>query len=151
VAALAAEIWRHHYPDIIGVAQIEYMLEQRYAAAVVTQELMRKDLWWDQLLIDGRMAGFSSYFLTAAAREIKLDKLYVHQAHQRKGYGGMLLDRVVTVARAYRCETIVLSVNKRNCSAIAAYRKHGFRMAAATVKDIGDGFVMDDYVMVRDI
>ncbi len=60
---------------------------------------------------------------------MKLDKLYVHHDHQRKGYGGMLLDRVLGIARAHGCTTLMLAVNKRNRIAIAAYTKYGFRVA----------------------
>ncbi len=60
VCALAAEIWRAHYPAIISSAQIEYMLAQRYNPAVVREELARGDLWWDKLLVNGRMVGFAS-------------------------------------------------------------------------------------------
>ncbi len=42
--ALAGEIWRRHYADIISAAQIEYMLAQRYASRVVHAELERGDL-----------------------------------------------------------------------------------------------------------
>jgi len=148
---LAGAIWRRHYADIISAAQIEYMLKQRYNPQVVREELQRGDFWWDQLLVDNVMIGFASYFVTGNAGEMKLDKLYVHHDHQRKGYGGMLLDRAVTIARAYGCETLVLAVNKRNRNAIAAYQKHGFRIADSVVKDIGEGFVMDDYVMIKDV
>ena len=151
LVALAAEIWRAHYPAIISVAQIEYMLGQRYQPAVVRAELKRRDLWWDQLLVANRMCGFASYFVTANVGEMKLDKLYVHPDYQRQGYGGMLLDRAVTIARAYGCATLMLAVNKRNRSAIAAYEKNGFRVGESVVKDIGDGFVMDDYIMVRNV
>jgi hypothetical protein len=41
----------------------------------------------------------------------------------------------------------MLAVNKRNENAIAAYAKHGFAIVESVVKDIGGGFVMDDYVM----
>ncbi len=149
--ALAGEIWRRHYADIISAAQIEYMLKQRYTAEALREELQRKDLWWDQLLVDARMAGFASYFLTRNAGEMKLDKLYVHHDHQRKGYGGMLLDRALTIARAYGCDTLMLAVNKHNRNAIAAYEKHGFWIAESVVTDIGGGFVMDDYVMMKDV
>jgi len=149
--ALAREIWRRHYATIISAAQIEYMLAQRYDAAVLDAELKRDDLWWDQLRVGGRMTGFASYFLTAHAGEMKLDKLYVHHGHQRRGYGGMLLARALEVARAHDCRTVMLAVNKNNLNAIAAYRKHGFHVERSVVKDIGRGFVMDDYVMVRNV
>jgi len=151
LCALAGEIWRAHYAAIISPAQIEYMLAQRYNPGIVREELTRGDLWWDQLLIDGRMAGFASYFLLRNARAMKLDKLYVQPASQRRGYGRMLIDRAVTIARAYGCETLMLAVNKRNEPAIAAYQKHGFAIAESVVKDIGGGFVMDDYVMRLDV
>jgi ribosomal protein S18 acetylase RimI-like enzyme len=149
--ALAGVIWRQHYADIISAAQIEYMLAQRYNPALLRAELQRGDIWWDQLLVGGRMAGFASYFVTGNAGEMKLDKLYVHPDHQRRGYGGMLLDRIVTIARAYGYGTLVLAVNKQNSHAIAAYVKNGFQIRDSVVKDIGGGFVMDDYVMARDV
>ena len=151
LCALAAEIWRRHYADIIGAAQIEYMLAQRYNRPLLREELQRGDLWWDQLLVAGRMAGFASYFLGGNAGEMKLDKLYMHHDHQRKGYGGMLLDRAFSIARAYGCGTLVLAVNKHNRNAIAAYEKYGFSIAKSVVTDIGGGFVMDDYVMTKSI
>ena len=147
LCALAAEIWHRHYPTIISAAQIEYMLRQRYDPGAVREELQRKDLWWDQLLVGGEMTGFASYFLTGNAGEMKLDKLYVHHDHQRRGYGGMLLDRVLGIATAYGCDTLTLAVNRNNRTAIAAYQKYGFRIADPVAKAIGGGFVMDDFIM----
>ncbi len=151
LAALAREIWYAHYPAIIGAAQIEYMLGQRYNVETVRAELGQSGLWWDKLVVGTEMAGFASYFLTQAAGEMKLDKLYVHPRHQRHGYGGMMIARACWVARAQGCGRLVLAVNRSNRSAIDAYLKHGFRVADAVVKDIGDGFVMDDYIMVKAI
>lgn len=151
LAALAREIWYAHYPAIIGTAQIEYMLGQRYALEVVRQELGRDGLWWSKLMVGGEMAGFASYFLTGAAGEMKIDKLYVHPRHQRRGYGGMMLEHIGDAARARGCSQLVLAVNKNNRSAIAAYLRHGFHIADAVVKDIGGGFIMDDYVMTRPV
>jgi ribosomal protein S18 acetylase RimI-like enzyme len=151
LAALAREIWHAHYPAIIGTAQIEYMLDQRYALDVVREELGREGLWWSKLMVGGEMAGFASYFLTGAAGEMKIDKLYVHPRHQRRGYGGMMLEHIGDAARARGCSRLVLAVNKHNRSAIAAYLKHGFHVAEAVVKDIGAGFVMDDYIMEKPV
>jgi len=147
--ALAREIWYAHYPAIISVAQIEYMLEERYNAGVVLAELRRDGTWWDKLLVAGQLAGFASYLVTGNAGEMKLDKLYVHPRLQRRGYGGMMVERACEVARSRGCSRLVLAVNKNNRSAIAAYLKHGFSIRDAVVKDIGGGFVMDDYIMVK--
>jgi ribosomal protein S18 acetylase RimI-like enzyme len=151
LAALARDIWYAHYSAIISAAQIEYMLGQRYHSDVVLAELRRDGVWWDKLMVAGGMAGFASYFLTGVPGEMKLDKLYVHPRHQRRGYGGMMMARAGEVARANGCARLVLAVNKNNRSAIAAYLKHGFSIADAVVKDIGDGFVMDDYIMEKPV
>jgi diamine N-acetyltransferase len=151
LAALAREIWYAHYPAIIGTAQIEYMLSQRYGLEVVREELRREGLWWSKLMVGAEMAGFASYFLTGAAGEMKIDKLYVHPRHQGRGYGGLMIAHIREVARLRGCSRLVLAVNKRNQSAIGAYLKHGFHVAGAVVKDIGDGFVMDDYIMQKPV
>lgn len=147
LARLAREIWYAHYPAIIGIPQIEYMLAQRYRPEAIRAELAGGGIWWDKLLVGSDMAGFASYFPTPAAGEMKLDKLYVHPRHQRRGWGGRMIARAAEVARSSACTRLVLAVNKNNRSAIAAYLKHGFSLAGSTRQDIGGGFVMDDYVM----
>lgn len=151
LVALAREIWHAHYPAIITTAQIEYMLSQRYAHALVREELRREGLWWSKLMVGGEIAGFASYFLTGAAGEMKIDKLYVHPRHQRQGYGGRLIEHIGAVARQRSCDRLTLAVNRGNRSAIGAYLKHGFSIAESVVKDIGGGFVMDDYIMVKPV
>ena len=75
--ALSAEIWRAHYPGIISVAQIESMLAERYNEAVIREELQRGDVWWDVLLLNGQMTGYTAYFLTDTPGMVKIDKLYL--------------------------------------------------------------------------
>jgi len=151
ISRLAAEIWRRHYPGIISEAQIEYMLEQRYAPDRIRLELAHNEAWWDKLAVDGAAVGLTAYFLAQEAGEMKLDKLYVHPDHQRKGYGGRLIAHVCERARTMGLSRVTLTVNRRNAQAIAAYLKHGFTVRSTRVLDIGAGFVMDDYVMCREL
>ena len=151
IAALAGVIWRAHYADIISAAQIEYMLSQRYDPALIRAELARGDIAWDKLVVDGVLAGYASYFSKAHDGEMNLDKLYVHQDYQRRGYGGQLIERAVAAARAAGCKALVLAVNKANAKAIGAYKNYGFRIRESVVQQIGGGFVMDDYFMVKDV
>jgi ribosomal protein S18 acetylase RimI-like enzyme len=147
---LAAEIWRTHYADIISAAQIEYMLAQRYAPALIRDELAR-GVRWDKLHIAGRVVSYSSYFPVGEGREMKLDKLYVHPSQQRRGYGGLLIARALGAAHQAGCKALVLAVNKANAQAISAYTKYGFHIRESVVQDIGGGYVMDDYFMVKNV
>lgn len=83
--------------------------------------------------------------------ELKLHKLYIHPDCQRQGLGPRLLHHVESVARTSGRIIVVLTVNKKNAKAIAAYRKHGFTIRESVVTDIGGGFVMDDYVMAKQV
>jgi len=149
--ALAEEIWREHYTAIIGSAQIDYMLDQRYRPEVLQAELKRSNLWWDLLLIAGEPQGYSSYFVDSDAASLQLDKLYVRRACRRLGAGARMLERALARACLMRCSQVCLAVNKHNPHAIAAYRRWNFRIERSVVKPIGGGFFMDDYIMVRDV
>lgn len=149
LSALAREIWRAHYPGIISTAQIEYMLNERYDEAVIRAELARGDVYWDGLWLNGSMAGYTSYFWVQPPGVVKIDKLYLHASMQRQGYGRMLLDHVARRMAPHGCERLVLAVNRYNKTAIAAYHKNGFRIADTSLKKIGGGFWMDDYIMVK--
>ena len=155
LCALAREIWRAHYPGIISKAQIEYMLNERYDETVIHEELKRLDLWWDVLMLNGKIAGYTSYFwadltnVVNAADTIKIDKLYLHPRVHRHGYGRMLIDHIARRMSGQGCKCLTLGVNRHNQSAIAAYLKHGFQITETSLKQIGGGFRMDDYIMVR--
>jgi ribosomal protein S18 acetylase RimI-like enzyme len=151
IGALARVVWQAAYAEIIDPAQIDYMLAQRYDPQRLRDELATPGIHWDRACVDGRLAGFASTLRTAVPGELKLDKLYVDPARQRRGIGGALIERALRHARDAACETLILAVNKRNAPAIAAYRKHGFVVREAVCVDIGNGFVMDDFIMARSV
>lgn len=151
VAALAREIWRAHYPGIISVAQIEYMLAARYEPQVIRAELARPDVWWYKLVQEQRIVAYAALQPEPGGVALKIDKLYVHPQWQRCGCGSRLIAQAAATARVQGCSELVLAVNRNNAPAIAAYRKYGFTVRDAVVKDIGGGFVMDDYIMAKAI
>jgi len=146
---LAARIWRDHYPDIISVEQIEYMLAQRYKPGLVRQLIARGDIWL-AARGGGSLVGFA-HGHPLDAGDYKLDKLYVDPDWQRHGIGGELIAGIARHARMHGSNRLVLRVNRQNRQAISAYEKHGFRVATLIVEDIGNGYVMDDYVMTKEL
>jgi GNAT superfamily N-acetyltransferase len=146
---LARDIWYAHYPSIITVEQIEYMLDQRYRPEIIRSQLATNTAWWDKLLLDGAMVAFTSYELGEHANAMKLDKLYVRYDLRGRGYGSMLMQHVEERARALGRVRLYLQVNKNNASAIDAYLRNGFAVTEAARFDIGRGFIMDDYVMSK--
>ncbi len=151
VCALAREIWMQHYPGIISVKQIEYMLAQRYSPDAIRTQLRAGDAWWDKLEVRGELCGFASYERGADAHTMKLDKLYVHQVVRGRGYGAALIDHVAKAARRQAMNKLILQVNKSNHGSVAAYLRVGFLVARTVKVDIGNEFFMDDYVMEKDL
>ncbi len=55
------------------------------------------------------------------------------------------------IARKRGLDALYLTVNKNNEMAIRAYKANGFEVIDAVETDIGEGFVMDDYIMERKV
>ncbi len=151
ISGLAGIVWRACYPGIITRAQIDYMLARMYALDVLRDEIRSQGIRYDLLLVDGKPAGFSSCGPTAEPGVIKLHKLYLLPELHGRGLGSRLMQHVEREVRTLGGRRLILTVNKRNARAIAAYRRNGFGIAESVVTDIGGGFVMDDYVMAKDL
>jgi diamine N-acetyltransferase len=151
VRQLADVIWRAHYPGIISEGQIDYMLERGYAIETLKYFLGAADRGLELATVATAIAGFAAWYVTDDREKAKIDKLYVLQSLQRHGIGGRLIACVEGHARAAGARTLSLNVNKNNTRAVSAYKKHGFAVREAVVVDIGHGYVMDDYVMVKPI
>lgn len=147
VVALARTVWQATYPALIPQAQIDAMLADRYAPGRIRAQLGDPAHAWRVVLADGAAVGFAHACLDETG--CKLDKLYVHPAHQRRGLGRTLLDAVEAWARERQARRLWLQVNRGNEAAIRAYDRYGFAIVEARVFDIGGGFVMDDYVMEK--
>ena len=150
IATLAQRIWRAYYPAIISEDQIEYMLAMMYSRDVLLEEL-RGPIRYDRLLEGDEFVGFASYGPTEQRACFKLHKLYLLPERHRRGLGSFLLQHCEVQARRLGANRIVLNVNKGNARALAFYRKNGFGVAQSLVLDVGGGFVMDDYVMEKEI
>lgn len=151
ISELAGVIWRACYPGIITSEQIDYMLARMYSLDVLRDEIRSQGICYDRLLLDGELAGFASYGPTSEPGVIKLHKLYLLPELHGRGLGSRLLQHVEREVRAEGVRRLMLSVNKRNAKAIAAYQRNGFRIVESVVTDIGGGFVMDDYIMAKEL
>ncbi len=149
LARLGEAIWRLHYSKIISMEQIDYMLSGRYTAEKLRAYLNADDRWLELLWLDRRAVGYCSHAISSAPGEMKLEQLYLLEECRGKGLGGLMLRHVETRARARACRVLMLTVNKHNADSIAVYRKSGFAVREEAVFDIGNGYVMDDYVMEK--
>jgi GNAT superfamily N-acetyltransferase len=149
IADLARLTWRRCYPGIVPEAQIEFMLQDRYAPDTMTAEVASGRLTYTLLTVDGEPTAFAAHGSAEAPSELKLNQLYVHPDWQGHGLGPRLIAHVEAAARGLGRTALVLTVNRRNSRAVQTYLRQGFIVRHAADFDIGHGFVMEDYVMAK--
>lgn len=143
---LAHRIWYDHYPDIITVEQIDYMLDDGYSTPRITAEMENGEATWLLLMLEDKAVGFAS-FGPFNGDTFKLHKLYLEVGLHGIGLGSQALKEIEQLARQQGAAAIILNVNKYNQKAIDSYQRNGYQVAESVVNDIGQGFVMDDFVM----
>ncbi len=146
ICELAGRIWRECYlPDIVSAGQIDYMLEKFCTAEAIEKAAAEKQQrFW--LLHEGeRLCG---YIAVEPAGEDNwfIDKLYVDACDHGKGFGARLLAHAIA---AHAPRVLTLRVNRRNVQAVNFYFRNGFIIERLDVRDIGGGYVMDDFIMKR--
>jgi ribosomal protein S18 acetylase RimI-like enzyme len=151
VRALAHEIWREHYPGIITPEQVEYMLEQQYSIDTLRNEFLECGVRYDRALFREVLVGYSAYEPLDLSNAVKLRSLYVKASARRSGCGRALLDRVVEYGKQSQFSKLVLTVNRKNATAIRAYHRFGFCVRGPIVTNIGRGYIMDDHLMELDL
>lgn len=143
---IAAGTWPYAYLDIIGQAQIDYMLEKMYNRGELLKQLMEGHTFL--IAEDGQhQYGFAGYSIINHDEQIyKLHKLYVLPSAHGKGIGKILINEVFNLVKDAGASALQLNVNKHN-KAKDFYLKGGFTIKESVKLDIGDGYFMDDYVM----
>ena len=100
---------------------------------------------------DGEYLGYLSYQLNYKGTPItKIHKIYVLPSIQGKGVGRLFIDAVSKLALKNNNTLLSLNVNRYN-KAIDFYKRMGFDFFASENIEIGNGFLMEDYVMNKDL
>ena len=81
--------------------------------------------------------------------ELFLSKIYLLKDYRGKKIGKAALEFIEKIAKQLNLKNLKLTVNKYNLNAIKIYKHLGFKIKRNVVIDIGNGFVMDDFEMVK--
>ena len=148
---IAHRTWPATFGAILSQEQIAYMLDMMYADAALAEQVSRRG---HRFLLaeddDGQAVGYASYELHYRAGTTKLHKLYVLPAQQGRGLGRTLIEAVEAAARAVGDSVLRLDVNRDN-RAVGYYERSGFTKVGEAVTEIGEGWVMDDFVYERGV
>lgn len=144
LAQLANEIWNQHFPPIIGQEQVDYMVDNFQSEKAMTKQISQGYEYYF-MCVDGQNQG---YFGIQPQDDgtLFLSKLYLRQSQRGNGYATKCFEFMKKLCKERGYTSIWLTVNKHNDNTIAIYKKFGMQIIRSQVSDIGNGFVMDDYV-----
>ena len=148
---IAYKTWPSTFGEILSPSQISYMLEMMYSLDALTSQINDKNhvflLAKDES--NGEYLGYVSYELDYKGEPLtKIHKIYLLPASQGKGVGRLLIDNVAERAIHHANDRLGLNVNRHN-KAIQFYERMGFVIVGNEDIDIGDGFLMEDFIMEK--
>ncbi|KAB7731984.1 GNAT family N-acetyltransferase [Rudanella paleaurantiibacter] len=160
---IARQTWPVTFGEILSADQIEYMLGWMYSQASLTEQVNQKGHVFLIAETDtDEPVGYVSYELdyghadafgetatpALSPKVTKIHKLYLLPQTQGQGLGRLLIEEVGRRAQAAGNTALVLNVNRQN-RAVQFYERLGFGIAKTEDIDIGNGFLMQDYVMLK--
>jgi len=148
IKEIAEKAWRPTYDHILTEQQTLYMLDLMYNSSTLENQI-NGNIEFFMVDLGQETVG---YFAVENVNEqiVKLHKLYLDPTQKQKGLGRKIIQYIKDWTLGNQRKSIILNVNKNN-SAVQFYLKIGFIIIEELVLDIGEGYVMDDYVMQLDL
>ncbi|AZQ61426.1 GNAT family N-acetyltransferase [Flammeovirga pectinis] len=148
IEQLAEKIWKAHYIPIIGTKQVDYMLDKFQSFTAMKQQIL-DGLEYYELKFNKESVGYIGF--KNEEETVFLSKVYVDADYRGKSIGKKAIQFVEKQAKDRGKKGVRLTVNKYNENSIAVYKKMNFEVVDEVVADIGQGYVMDDYVLIKNI
>lgn len=148
IREIAHRTWPEAYAAVISAEQIGYMLDKMYNKGELLSQFQQGYVFL-MAEQDNKDLGFAVFSKTDLKNQVyKLHKLYVLPETHGQGVGKLLINEVVNLIRRAGGKVLELNVNRGN-KATEFYKKAGFSVKEAVDLDIGNGFLMNDYVMEK--
>jgi diamine N-acetyltransferase len=152
VKDIAGQTWPAAYHDILSPEQMQYMLNLFYSEASLQEQMLQKQHKFIIIFDNDAAAGFAAYSPKSNKEPTvyRLHKIYIHPGQQGRGTGKILLDYIISDIKNNNATALELNVNRHN-KALLFYQKLGFEIIKEEDIDIGNGYFMNDYVMLKQL
>lgn len=149
IATLAEEIWNQHFVPIIGKEQVDYMVDKFQSYEALKNQISREGYEYFEIFCEGKLAGYTGVHQEKDC--LFLSKLYIHQSFRGRHLATKTLNFLTELCKERGLHKIWLTCNKYNENTLKIYGHLGFCITDSQVADIGNGFVMDDYILTYEI
>jgi GNAT superfamily N-acetyltransferase len=149
---IAQFTWPDTFREILSDDQIDYMLKIMYSDTAIKNQITNLGHKFILVWEDGTYHGFASYEHNYKHTNMtKVHKLYILPKSQGKGAGKLLLDYIEELTQKEQNTGMTLNVNRNNEAAIVFYKHHGWTIDKEEDIDIGNNFMMNDFVMSKQV
>lgn len=148
IQQIAYETWPIAYGEILSKEQLKYMLEKFYSTSALTLKINQKNeiFYIAKDENDSVLGFFSIEHNFELEQKSKIHKIYILPENQGKGIGKLVLEEAIGLAKLQKQESVVLNVNRFN-KALYFYQKMGFEIIQTIDIEIGDGYLMEDFIL----
>ena len=171
-ARVAHDIWFEYWPALIGQAQTEYMVKNMQSYAAIVNDIRNIGYrYWLLFDEEGTCVGYTSSLAEdfsadpdspeatkhgvevakRASKRLFISKIYLYASERGKHYASRVLEFYEQLCHDEGLTAMYLTVNRGNELGIRAYIGRGFETVEELAADIGEGFVMDDYIMYKPV
>lgn len=151
IQKIAHNTWPSTFKNILSEKQLYYMLDLMYSSRELEKRMNSVSQFYGYFEEDD-CHGFLavSEFSKVAHPYLKINKLYVLPNQQGKSLGKALFNKAIDLTKNKRYSFLRLNVNRFNRS-IGFYEKLGMVNIETIDIDIGNGYLMEDFVMQLEV
>lgn len=147
LAVMADNIWHEYFISIITEEQIDYMIDKFQSVPAIMGQINNKGYEYYFLKENGEILGYTGICEEKEENKLFLSKLYLKKEKRGKGYASKAFQVLKQLCKERGIQAIWLTVNRFNEHTIEVYKAKGFEILRTEAADIGNGFIMDDYIM----
>ncbi len=145
IQTLAKKIWPDFFASILSKDQIGYMMNMMYSTTSLEKQFSQCHQYL-LIQVSAKDIGYTSYQLTHKENTAKLHKIYIQASHRKMGVGRKTINYIRQIANENSIPYLELNVNRYNDS-VLAYEKMGFQKIGIINIDIGNNYLMEDFIM----
>jgi diamine N-acetyltransferase len=143
--------WAVTYGPILSAIQLEYMLDLIYSDDSLLQQFQKKQQIFYLIVDQNVSVGFFSIEHQYKNENVtRIHKIYLLPETQGKGFGKFAIDKITEIALEKNAKKLSLNVNRFN-NAIHFYQKIGFETIGEEDIEIGNGYLMEDFMLEKKI
>jgi diamine N-acetyltransferase len=143
--------WPITYGKILSEEQLQYMLDLFYSDEALKAQFDEKQQLF-YLITEGESTlgfiGIEHHYQNK--NFTKIHKIYLLPETQGRGIGRIAIEAVEKLALENNSDSLLLNVNRFN-KALHFYQKIGFEVFDEVNIEIGNGYLMEDFVMEKRI